>query len=71
MTNAQPTAASNSGPQKIQAKDIHSNWDKISEQEAGNMKSTGDLTSQVQAKYALSAEQAKKDVDGWTNGRSF
>jgi hypothetical protein len=71
MTNAQPNAATNSSPQKIQAKDVHAKWDKISEQEAGNMKSTGDLTSQVQAKYALSAEQAKKDVDGWTNGRNF
>jgi hypothetical protein len=71
MTNAQPNAATNSGPQKIQAKDVHAKWDKISEQEAGNMKSTGDLTSQVQSKYALSAEQAKKDVDGWTNGRNF
>jgi hypothetical protein len=71
MTNAQPNAATNSAPQKILAKDVHTKWDKISEQEAGNMKSTGDLTSQVQSKYALSAEQAKKDVDGWTNGRNF
>jgi hypothetical protein len=71
MTNAQPNAATNSAPQKILAKDVHTKWDKISEQEAGNMKSTGDLTTQVQSKYALSAEQAKKDVDGWTNGRSF
>jgi hypothetical protein len=71
MTNAQPNAATNAAPQKILAKDVHAKWDKISEQEAGNMKSAGDLTSQVQSKYALSAEQAKKDVDGWTNGRSF
>lgn len=71
MTNAQPNAVSNSGAQKIQAKDVHTKWDKISEQEAGNMKSTSDLTSQVQSKYSLSAEQAKKDVDSWTNGRSF
>jgi hypothetical protein len=71
MTNAQPNATTNSGPQKILAKDVHTKWDKISEQEAGNMKSASDLTSQVQSKYSLSAEQAKKDVDGWTNGRSF
>lgn len=71
MTNAQPNTATNAAPQKILAKEVHTKWDKISEQEAGTMKSTSDLTSQVQSKYALSAEQAKKDVDGWTNGRSF
>ena len=71
MTNAQPNAATNAAPQKILAKEVHTKWDKISEQEAGKMKSTGDLATQVQTKYSLSAEQAKKDVDGWTNGRSF
>lgn len=71
MTNAQPNAATNAAPQKILAKEVHTKWDKISEQEAGNMKSTGDLTSQVQSKYSLSPEQAKTQVDAWANGRSF
>lgn len=71
MTNVQQNAQSNSAPQKIVAKDIHAKWDKISEQEAGNMKSAGDLASQVQAKYSLSADQAKTQVDAWANGRSF
>lgn len=69
--NAQPNAATDATPQKIVAKDVHAKWDKISEQEAGNMKSTGDLASQVQTKYSLSAEQAKSQVDTWANGRSF
>lgn len=71
MTNAQPNAATNASPQKILAKEVHTKWDKISEQEAGNMKSTGDLSSQVQSKYSLSPEQAKAQVDAWANGRSF
>jgi hypothetical protein len=35
------------------------------------MKSATDLTSQVQAKYGLNPEQAKSQVEAWTNGRSF
>jgi len=35
------------------------------------MKLTNDLVTQVQAKYALSADQAQRDVNAWTNGRSF
>lgn len=69
--NAQANTTTNASPQKILAKDVHAKWDKISEQEAGNMKSTGDLASQVQTKYSLSADQAKSQVDAWANGRSF
>ena len=71
MTNAQPNTVGSSTPQKILAKDVHTKWDKISEQEASGMKSSSDLTNQVQAKYGLNAEQAKSQVDAWTNGRSF
>jgi hypothetical protein len=71
MTNAQPNTASTSTPQKILAKDVHTKWDKISEQEASGMKTTSDLVSQVQSKYSLDATQAKSQVDAWTNGRSF
>jgi len=71
MTNAQPNTATTASSEKIVAKDIHTKWDKISEQEAGNVKSSSDLTSHVQTKYGLNAEQAKSQVDTWTNGRSF
>jgi hypothetical protein len=71
MTNAQSNTNATPSAQKILAKDVHAKWDKISEQEASGMKSTSDLTNQVQAKYGLNAEQAKSQVDGWTNGRSF
>lgn len=71
MSNTQPNTAASSNSQKIVAKDIHAKWDKISEQEASNMKSANDLTSHVQTKYNLSADQAKSQVDAWTNGRSF
>ena len=71
MTNAQPNTAPSANTQKILAKDVHAKWEKISEQEASGMKSATDLTSQVQAKYSLSPEQAKSQVDAWTNGRSF
>ncbi len=78
MTNPVNTNASGSqasAPQanaaKLSAKEIHVKWDKISEQDASAMKLTSDLVSQVQTKYALSADQALKDVNAWTNGRSF
>jgi len=71
MTNAQPSTPVSSTSQKILAKDVHAKWDKISEQDASGMKSTGDLATQVQSKYSLNAEQAKSQVDSWANGRSF
>jgi hypothetical protein len=71
MSNAQPNTSATAGSQKILAKDVHAKWDKISEQEASGMKSTSDLTSQVQSKYSLNPEQAKSQVDAWANGRSF
>jgi len=78
MTNPVNTNASGSqasAPQanaaKISAKEIHVKWDKISEVEASGMKLTNDLVTQVQAKYALSADQAQRDVNAWANGRSF
>ena len=78
-TNASAPQASatpqNSAPKtsapKLSAKEIHVKWDKISEVEASGMKLTNDLVTQVQAKYALSADQAQRDVNAWTNGRSF
>ncbi len=78
MTNPVNTNASGSqasAPQasstKISAKDINVKWNKISEQEASSVKMASELASQVQTKYALSADQALKDVNAWTNGRSF
>jgi hypothetical protein len=71
MSNAQPNTAASGTPQKILAKDVHTKWDKISEQEASGMKSTSELATQVQSKYSLSPEQAKSQVDAWANGRSF
>ena len=78
MTNPVNTNASApqaSAPQanaaKLSAKEIHVKWDKISEADASAMKLTSDLVTQVQTKYALSADQALKDVNAWTNGRSF
>jgi hypothetical protein len=71
MSNAQPNAAASAAPQKILATDVHAKWEKISEQEASNMRSTSELVNQVQSKYSLNPEQAKTQVDAWTNGRSF
>lgn len=77
MTNPINTNASQSSnaPQnsqpKLSAKEIHVKWDKISEQDASGMRLTSDLVTQVQAKYSLSADQAQRDVNAWTNGRSF
>ncbi len=78
MTNPVNTNASggqSSAPQtnagKLSAKEIHVKWDKISEVEASGFKLTNDLVAQVQAKYALSADQAQRDVNAWANGRSF
>lgn len=63
-----PTAATAT---KIAPNDIHVKWDKITSQEAGNVKKSEDLMSMLQAKYSLSADQAKTDVNSWVNGRSF
>jgi hypothetical protein len=71
MTNAQPNTVVNTGAPKIVAKDIHAKWDKISDQEAGNVKRSDDLVSMVKVKYSLSQEQAQTDVNTWANGRGF
>ena len=71
MTNPVNINASQSTQPKISAKEIHVKWDKISEVDASGMKLTNDLVTQVQAKYALSADQAQRDVNAWANGRSF
>ncbi len=71
MTNPVNTNASQNTQPKISAKEIHVKWDKISEVDASAFKQTSDLVNQVQAKYALSADQAQRDVNAWTNGRSF
>lgn len=71
MSNVQSHTAASPTPQKIQAKDIHAKWDKISEQEASGMKSSSELVSQVQSKYSLTPEQAKSQVESWASGRSF
>ena len=71
MTNPVNTNASQNTQPKISAKEIHVKWDKISEQDASGFKLASDLVSQVQAKYSLSADQAQRDVNAWTNGRSF
>ncbi len=70
MTDAQPNAVNTAAP-KILAADIHTKWDKITSQEAGNVKKSDDLVSMVQGKYSLSPDQAKTDVNAWVNGRSF
>ena len=70
-TSAQQSSAPQASSPKISAKEIHVKWDKISEVEASGMKLTNDLVTQVQAKYALSADQAQRDVNAWANGRSF
>ncbi len=78
--NTNASASQGSAPQafapktsapKLSAKEIHVKWDRISEQEASGMKLTSDIVTQVQTKYALSADQAQRDVNAWTNGRSF
>lgn len=71
MTNPVNTNATQTSSPKISAREIHVKWDKISEQDASGVKLASDLVTQVQAKYALSADQAQRDVNAWTNGRSF
>jgi hypothetical protein len=71
MTEAQPNSVNTTAAPKIVAADIHTKWDKITSQEAGNVKKSEDLISMVQGKYSLSADQAKTDVNSWVNGRTF
>ena len=56
MTNAQPNSVNTSSAPKILAADIHTKWEKITSQEAGNVKKSEDLVSMVQSKYSLSPE---------------
>lgn len=69
--SASQTSAPKTSSPKLSAKEIHVKWDRISEQEASGMKLTSDIVSQVQTRYALSADQALRDVNAWANGRSF
>lgn len=71
MTNAQPNSVDTTAAPKILANDIHKKWDKITSDEAGTVKKSEDIISMLQAKYSLSADQAKTDVNTWVNGRSF
>lgn len=71
MTNAQPNTVDTTAAPKILANDIHMKWDKITSDEAGTVKKSEDIISMLQAKYSLSADQAKTDVNTWVNGRSF
>lgn len=71
MTNSQPNDASTSTAPKIGAGEIHTKWDKITSEEAGTVRKSGDLISIVQGKYSLSSDQAKTDVNAWVAGRAF
>jgi hypothetical protein len=71
MTNAQPNSVNTSPSPKVLAEDIHMKWEKITSQEAGNVKKSEDLISMVRSKYSLSPDQAKSDVNAWLAGRNF
>lgn len=71
MTNATPNSANSASQPRIASGDIHAKWDKITSQEAGNVKKTENLIAMVRAKYNLSQDQAQTDVNTWINGRGF
>jgi hypothetical protein len=51
--------------------DIGSKWDKFSKQELSDLKNSGDLVTQVVAKYGIEKDVAQRDVDTLVKGRAF
>jgi len=71
LTGTQPNTAHSAAQPKIAPGDIHTKWDKITSQEAGNVKNTEELIAMVRAKYSLNQDQAQTDVNAWVSGRGF
>ncbi|MCV0369934.1 hypothetical protein [Filomicrobium sp.] len=65
--NTQPNTASPSGMRG----EIEQKWGKFSHQEIRALKDNADLVTQVQSKYSLDHEEAKREVDAFANGRQL
>ena len=59
------------GVKQALLKDIRMKWGKFTEQELGDLKSNGDLVSQIVDKYGLDKAQAQRDVDALRAGRNI
>lgn len=51
--------------------EIRKQWSKFSDADLAGVKSQDDLTSKVEKTYAMSHDDAKKQVQGWAQGRQF
>ncbi len=69
--NAQATAASPRATSAGTRAEIARKWSKFTEKEASALKDNDDLVIQIQSKYSLNTEQARKDVDAFAKGRQF
>jgi hypothetical protein len=58
-------------PDRVRRKDIHDKWPKISDVEANGLRDKPELAALLQARYGLSAEQARIDIDAWAKHRVF
>jgi len=72
--SAQSKAA---GATPIQAKlhdlapEMRKQWTKFSDSDLAGVKSQDDLTKKVEMAYAISHDEAKKQVQTWAQGRHF
>jgi hypothetical protein len=72
--SAQPKAAA-AAPIQVKlhdlAPEIRKQWSKFTDSDLAGVKSQDDLTKKVEMTYALSHDDAKKQVQTWAQGRQF
>lgn len=72
---AQPQAAVGAAPAEKQlhglAPEIRKQWTKFSDEDLVGVTGQDELTAKVEKTYALSRDEAKKQVQTWAQGRQF
>ena len=51
--------------------EIRKQWSKFTDGDLAGVKGRDDLTAKVEMKYAISHDEAKKQVQAWAQGRQF
>lgn len=74
-TSTQQKAAADAAPAEKRlhdlAPEIRKQWTKFSDEDLAGVKGQDDLTAKVEKTYALSHDDAKKQVQTWAQGRQF
>lgn len=51
--------------------EMRKQWSKFTDGDLAEVKGQDDLTAKVETKYAISHDEAKKQVEAWAQGRQF